>query len=503
MAATLFATAAASAADLKLICSEILSSPTSSVPGALDAAGQPVATTWASLASPGLSVRINGDDWVVRGTTTQVVSLDNILIRGCGSTGSMFLQEGQPLQGGGAPGEAYSFFDSPPADFNASGQIAYSCRATGGVTTDDEKLATYQNGAHTIILQQGSPLLGLQNQSATIVCTNPVVGNSIGSVTRLDSGVVAWGNTPITGCSSFLYPALFNGNMAVMQNGITTLTSGQVGEEHIDGFAFDDAAFSPDGQHILINATTNNPDTTRDDILLLDTGAIMRRLSPIFGTSVIYDETFHTWYAPNGDWYVRGDDPSANDWAVRNGTMLAKTGDPITTSSAELFGNTISSFVGNADGDWIIVGNTNNPDLNVDTVLVLNGTQVIVREGDPIDVDGDGQFDDDAFIATFSPDSAFITNDDVLYFLGTLRNGALTTLGSMMIRADLGPACDADIDGSNSVDVNDLLAVITTWGPCVTCPAVACPADIAPECPDCVIDVNDLLAVISTWGRCP
>ena len=66
--------------------------------------------------------------------------------------------------------------------------------------------------------------------------------------------------------------------------------------------------------------------------------------------------------------------------------------------------------------------------------------------------------------------------------------------------------CPADIVANNSVDVNDLLAVITTWGSCpLPCPP-RCAADIAPLGPpqgNCAVDVNDLLAVITTWGACP
>jgi len=66
-----------------------------------------------------------------------------------------------------------------------------------------------------------------------------------------------------------------------------------------------------------------------------------------------------------------------------------------------------------------------------------------------------------------------------------------------------GAPCPGDIDGSSSVDVNDLLAVITTWGPCPGCPPLTCPGDISPAGGDCNIDVNDLLQVITTWGPCP
>ena len=69
--------------------------------------------------------------------------------------------------------------------------------------------------------------------------------------------------------------------------------------------------------------------------------------------------------------------------------------------------------------------------------------------------------------------------------------------------------CPADFvpcGGSGAVDVNDLLGVISAWGPCpVPCPP-RCPADIAPAGPpqgDCQVNVNDLLMVITNWGPCP
>ncbi|HVP72696.1 MAG TPA: hypothetical protein VMS30_03095, partial [Phycisphaerales bacterium] len=61
------------------------------------------------------------------------------------------------------------------------------------------------------------------------------------------------------------------------------------------------------------------------------------------------------------------------------------------------------------------------------------------------------------------------------------------------------PPSVADITFDGEVNVNDLLAVITGWGPCAEpCPP-SCPADIAPPGGDCSVDVNDLLMVISNW----
>ena len=54
--------------------------------------------------------------------------------------------------------------------------------------------------------------------------------------------------------------------------------------------------------------------------------------------------------------------------------------------------------------------------------------------------------------------------------------------------------CPSDINGDNQVAVEDLLAVIADWGPCV-----GCDGDVNN---DTMVDVIDLLAVIAAWGPC-
>lgn len=63
-------------------------------------------------------------------------------------------------------------------------------------------------------------------------------------------------------------------------------------------------------------------------------------------------------------------------------------------------------------------------------------------------------------------------------------------------------SCFGDVNGSGSVNVDDLLAVINGWGPCPSPPA-ACPADIMPTmCGSGTVNVDDLLLVIGNWGPC-
>jgi hypothetical protein len=80
---------------------------------------------------------------------------------------------------------------------------------------------------------------------------------------------------------------------------------------------------------------------------------------------------------------------------------------------------------------------------------------------------------------------------------------ALGVSGDWIIRAviDCGVAtpCPADIDDNGQVNVDDLLAVISGWGPCNNCaPDIHPPPDGNNQ-----VNVDDLLLVISSWGPCP
>jgi hypothetical protein len=156
-------------------------------------------------------------------------------------------------------------------------------------------------------------------------------------------------------------------------------------------------------------------------------------------------------------------------------------------------------------GDWVITGNTTNANSSLDTVIVLNGTTVVAREGDPVDLDNDGLADDNAFLNTIRA-SAYLTDDLEFYFMATLRDGAGLPLNDAFVKIDIPRPtnCLPDIapaGGNGVVNVDDLLAVINGWGPCAD--PNNCPADIAPAGGNDVVNVDDLLAIINGWGPCP
>jgi len=414
----------ANAIGPNVIYSEVAAAPSGSVPGALGAGAVPVATNW--LAIEEVVVRPDGGQWIVKGRTTQATTNDSILMIGSGLSGTMFAQDGQPLQGGVA-GEQYDFFDTPiPASWDSAGNIGFSCRAKGGLASTFEKVIKYNGVSHGIVLQMGDAALGLIDNPPGN-SGNETFGNSINSVHLLDDGRVGFVNTPITNLSSTRYPAFFRGNTSFRQSGISP-----IGGNVWDSFDLDGAGGTPDGNHWYATGDDEGP-TTTDRILAVDDAVVMRETFPVAGVGTpIMTDVFFMRMLTDGTWYARGDDPSDNDWAVRSGTLLAKTGDLI--SGLENWGNTFTAFTGNLLGQWILAGNTNNPDTTKDNVLAYMGTTVLLREGDPIDVDGNGVYDDNAFVNSFQPDDLHLTGDGLVYLLVTLRNGAGTGIGDAFLR---------------------------------------------------------------------
>jgi hypothetical protein len=82
------------------------------------------------------------------------------------------------------------------------------------------------------------------------------------------------------------------------------------------------------------------------------------------------------------------------------------------------------------------------------------------------------------------------------YVVGFAYNTATMRYEAIMWKN--GPSCPADINNDGSVNIDDLLAVISGWGFCPPPPA-ACSPDINHNGQ---IDIDDLLAVISGWGNC-
>lgn len=67
--------------------------------------------------------------------------------------------------------------------------------------------------------------------------------------------------------------------------------------------------------------------------------------------------------------------------------------------------------------------------------------------------------------------------------------------GTMILTCDE-VTCPADLNRSGEVDIQDLLALLATWGPCPQ----PCATDLSG---DGQVDVSDLLMLLGAWGACP
>lgn len=501
------------AGDIEVIFTEVPNHPTAQVPGAKDLAGNPVSTEFKALET--LSVSPDGSLWIVKGRNWLGADLETMLLIGSGTVGDMLAQEGQPVHDG-VPGELYDFFGSSPAWFNDLNQFCYTARARGGDTNTKQKGIFFDGVNFSIVRMESDPALGLVD-----LPPNPSgdeqFGNSFGSMHVLNDGTFGYQDSTIKNIHSSRRPAIFYNNTSFKQAGVSPI-AGSIWQS-LDANTF---WTTPDGSTWIVQGD-DMLDTAHDDILVVNDVVVLREGSPIPGTGIECADVFHTKLLTNGYWFARGDDPADNDWAVMNGTLVAATGDPIITDSSEHWGAVFQAFAGNTIGDWVLAGKTDNPDPAIDEVIVLNGTTVVVREGDPIDLDGNGLFDDDAFIGrgvntltAFHPDDIWLTDDRWLYFFASLRNAAGQDLGTFGTGGDAflrvrvhaydcpnpgasGGYCTTDLDGNCKIDIVDLATLLSTYGLCPGDPGYIVEADFTDDGNPCIA-IADLAALLAQYN---
>jgi hypothetical protein len=466
-----FAMSPLAAAGIEVIYSEIPTHPSSIIPGALDASGNPIEIRFKAI--EGMNISPDGTRWIVLGRANADTTIDTFLLIGSGTTGNMLAQEAQPVHDG-QPNEVYDFFDSI-AKFNDFGEFAFGARARNGVSSVKEKVIRLTDkGGFQIVAHESAPLTG-----ALDLPPNPsgdeLLGNSLNSIHLLNDGRVFFVDAATTQLHTTRRPLVAyhdNGvNVTFLQSGVTI-----VGPSFWDSFTLEGFRITTDGEHYLAIGDDEGSTATAINNASL---------------------------AQDGTWFARGNMVGGDDWAISNNVLIAQTGAPITNNpdETELWGDTFLGCVGNSVGDVIVVGNTNIGDPARDTVVVLNQSQVILREGDPVDLDGNGEFDDDVFIGrgvntnpAFAPDNFHLTDDGMLYFVAPLRDSAGNDLGSipafgsggqafMRMQIKMGKALLGDMNCDGVISVSDI-------GPFVL--AITDPAAYAAEFPKCDINNADV-----------
>lgn len=370
---------------------------------------------------------------------------------------------------------------------NNSGHFIFSVD-TNAATTQDEVAILWNGSGFVLAAREGDPFPPVPTEN---------VGSAVQSVHLLADGSVVMIATGTVGAEPDA-----TDDWAVAGNTIVVQMGDAIGAQVWDTFNTSEFYVTPDGAHWLLGGGDNSA-TTQDSIVVVDGVVVIREGTPLpgFVSNVVAGGPDEQTLLNDGSWMARGNNADGEDWVLRNGVTIATTDDPITPGSEELYDDAIFAdcfffIAGNSVGDYVIGGVTTAADVNANAVLVLNGEQVVARENDPIDLNGNGLPDDDAFISVFNNDDGILTDDLKLVFFADLRNGAGTFIGQAVLRIDLAlQPCPADIDDDGQISVTDLLAVINNWGG-----GAGNPADVNG---DDIVDVQDLLAVINAWGACP
>lgn len=375
----------------------------------------------------------NGQYWMMLARNTSGTSSDAMFISGKGTAGTLEWQEGVDVIETGRTATTSDRYVS----INDSGEWVGLVNLNSGATTDDEIVLRGSAGgskAYTIPAREGQATgAGLPGEKLGRFNYSP----NISSAGNVSYGYVIDGFAS----SADLHYFGNNGNTLFTNEGGTG-PSGQVGGGSANWSSFSTNSLQVTGNenHWLIRGKLSDG----SDVIAVDNQVVVQDGMNIGGIGVVDfltgDQNMLT---ENGDAYIRGRVDTGAGFAARNDTILATDGDLIPGSATEHWdgsawtsssGSTFFINVGNNNGDYVIGGFTDNPDTTRNAVWVFNN-EVILRSGDQIDLDGDGNLDD-AFIyfssfTTAAPKSlgGFLTDDNIFYFTADVRNGAGSDLG--------------------------------------------------------------------------
>ena len=396
-----------------VIYSSVASSPTSDVPGLVDA-------KFTSFDRPFRS--LNGLHWIISADTDLATSEDEIIITGQGMMGDVVVREGTQAPWAAA-GELVGLIDTR-LGINDSGHYVFATNLGGSAPTSRDEQIVRWNGSFSGVFVEGGVVPGFLGQS---------FGTSIDTASLTNDGrVAARAPSTVGSLGSDLNDFLVFHGGTLAQEGVTK--PGPQTVETWDNFDIDDYYVNADGTKWLAMGDMSG-NTSTDDILAYNNQIVIQESTPLSVFSSPVETILECTMTPNGNWFARGDNDDQQDWVLRDGVLLASTdslipgGLPGETFSDDLYSATFFEMTSNGVGDFIYGGTTSNPDADFDAVLVLNNTSVLLRQGDPVDLNGDGVFDDNAFIDIFNNDDMFLTDDGLLYFTADLRDGAGTDIG--------------------------------------------------------------------------
>ena len=406
------------------------------------------------------------------------------------------------------PGRTWGTIDRY-ADINEAGDWVHIANLNGGASNDDEALVrgNFDGSTITIALREGDTLP-----------TGDTLGSANYGPSIADNRDLSFGWSSPTSTSDISYYTQ-NGITAVLRNGDTISFGSFNGIFSTDGFGGRNAfQTTPDASSYVVRGTelvSEAQTLVKDDIAVLVAGDAINTIGGLKTIEQINGE--QNILQANGDWLTRVRFTDGTGGAIKNGQLLAASGDLVNgqfgpnerwselpwTSSSD---TTFFIVTGDSNGNVVLGGFTNILNQDVNAVWTYNGEEFL-RSGDQIDLDADGTLDD-AFIFTSNFFSAsqnlggFLADDGLFYQVADIRNAAGDDLGEALIVAETpgftgGPCSIADLAMPfDLIDIDDVDAFIAAF--IANDPA----ADLAPAFG--IIDIDDVDAFIAAFlAGCP
>ncbi|MBX9737705.1 MAG: DUF11 domain-containing protein, partial [Phycisphaerales bacterium] len=335
---------------------------------------------------------------------------------------------------------------------NNAGQLAFSGASDPATTNDDYVARRNADGTINVLVREGAALPAGIPSAVTWGATNEATGITTAGNVSFRAALAGAGTS-----------GLNNSMFGLATNAATVTTLARLGTApNIDGsgivagdtntmaslftaesFGYTTGCFiAADGVTWMLGGLINGPATTANDVLVRTGATVIQEGKALPGDPVGAGVTAGTFsgdfsMSPAGDWvsFAATSAATNNDVVLRNGAFYTRTGDPIFTGSTEVWSDTNPTSPGGTAGftatffsvytngaDTIIAGISDEPTRRSNGVMVWNNTAVIVREGDPVDLNANGIADDNAFVNTIRDGRTWIDAQRRAYIQVSLRD---------------------------------------------------------------------------------
>lgn len=423
----------------------------------------------------------DGRRWILTARVGNIAAeQDQVIIIGSGVTGTTVVQKGlTPIDGDRVIDIAGI---DPRVGVTDSGTFVFAANLTGN-EADDQVIVRGESESLTIVAREG--------QSLDQIIPGARIGAFLDSPTiDNETHSVAFRAVQIQGVPVSQSTALLVNNVSsiAIQTG---LSIPQPGANPWTTF-FAHSMFCDDTcARWLAVGQISNP-ANSNDVVAISGNVVVREgqpVSPSFSSPVSGVGLFGKMIS-NGSWFIRGTNIDGVDWILHDNSVIARTGDLVPRGFANerysdvRYSPTWFHMAGNYHGDFIVGGTTNFPDAQRDAVIVWNNQFVMLRKGDPVDLDGNGVDDDDTFVDRFNDEDGFLTEDGYFYFTCDVRKGPSQPVGQIFGRIPLRiPGRRGDMNCDNLINNFDIDAFIL---------AITDPIEYEVQYPDCYRQNGDV-----------